>query len=411
MTGNSSFHFRILLAALIWLAGSAAVRADIQITPLSDGPDTVGALVSGTFEYNDDFSELSAIARRHGIWAVTFNSDGGSPVAAMRLGKLIRALGLSTFQLRGLDCVSACSLAFLGGVERMAQPGAIGVHQAYIEGDSTDKDTAVAGIQMLTGSILAYLQEMGVDGRLMQIWLSVEASDMRYLTQAEMVDLHVVTSLPDAEPTAKSTQPPRREQTGGDMLTSGPRDLTPPPADAAAKPDRSSPEIVVQPRALPAIPAAYSGRVRYLKGPVPLKMEPSSQSPTVLNLSHGQPLVIKSSQGRWYGVDVLGRRGYLHHSWVLVDQFAPRPLNEFFIQVKSFDNLSETEDYVRRFPISLKAYLATNGWIAVVLNGTFPEEMANQVLKSLLRRGVIPSDSFATLGNTYTVLVCCEDAQ
>ncbi|MER9233793.1 hypothetical protein NKI56_17115 [Mesorhizobium sp. M0622] len=61
----------------------------------------------------------------------------------------------------------------------------------------------------------------------------------------------------------------------------------------------------------------------------------------------------------------------MHDTWVYVDQYESGPFGQRHIQVKSFDNLAETEAYVRSASIPLVAYLATNGWFAITLRGTY----------------------------------------
>jgi len=115
-------------------------------------------------------------------------------VAAIKFGRAIRALNANTLQIRSAQCVSACALAFLGGVKRSAEPGAIGVHQAFFSDDAgLDNKAAVATIQMLTGEVIGYLSDMGVSAKLLLLSLSIESSDMRYLTTAEMREWNIIT--------------------------------------------------------------------------------------------------------------------------------------------------------------------------------------------------------------------------
>jgi hypothetical protein len=128
-----------------------------------------------------------------GAKIVTFDSNGGNILAAIAYGRVIRALGLSTFELRSAQCASACALAFMGGVVRKAEPGSIGVHQASFSDGAINGQAATAAVQSMTALIMSYLIEMGVDPRLLQLSLSVPSSDMRYLTTQEMDDYKVTT--------------------------------------------------------------------------------------------------------------------------------------------------------------------------------------------------------------------------
>jgi hypothetical protein len=127
----------------------------------------------------------------------------------MQLGRMIRALGLATVQIRELRCESACALAFVGGNIRTAAPGSIGVHQSYLTSKSTlDRDGAVDAIQQLTGDVLAYLKEMGVDQEFLQLSLSYSPDDIRYLSGSEMARMHVTTEQPvDSAPLGATSSP------------------------------------------------------------------------------------------------------------------------------------------------------------------------------------------------------------
>jgi hypothetical protein len=71
------------------------------------------------------------------------------------------------------------------------------------------------------------------------------------------------------------------------------------------------------------------------------------------------------------------------------------------VQVKSFDNFAETEQYVRASPLPVIAYLASNGWFAITLNRTFDPDAAQKLVDSLKASGSIPDDSIATWGNAF----------
>jgi hypothetical protein len=82
----------------------------------------------------------------------------------------------------------------VGGAQRQAEPGSIGVHRSsFAEGIAMDSQTAVAAIQSATADIIAYLVEMGVSPQLLQLSLSVDSTDMRYLTASEMTQFAVTS--------------------------------------------------------------------------------------------------------------------------------------------------------------------------------------------------------------------------
>jgi hypothetical protein len=63
---------------------------------------------------------------------VAFESDGGSLLAGIRIGELIRMKGFITVVPVGARCASAYAIAWLGGVKRfMGEPALVGFHAAY----------------------------------------------------------------------------------------------------------------------------------------------------------------------------------------------------------------------------------------------------------------------------------------
>ncbi len=175
----------LAIVASATLFGAARADMTIQRIPIENAAPIL--LLKGEFSQADDPQQLSQEVAASGAKAITFDSSGGNILAAMAYGRMIRSLGLVTFQLRASQCASACTLAFVGGVIRQAEPGAIGVHQSsFAPGAGLDGPTAVAAIQTMTAQIISYLTEMGVDPKLLQVSLSVSSDDMRYLTASEM---------------------------------------------------------------------------------------------------------------------------------------------------------------------------------------------------------------------------------
>lgn len=64
-----------------------------------------------------------AIAQPRGIYEVWLNSPGGNSEEGQAMGRVIRSLGVPTRIRSGDFCVSACSVAFLGGVFRKVESG------------------------------------------------------------------------------------------------------------------------------------------------------------------------------------------------------------------------------------------------------------------------------------------------
>lgn len=193
-----------VLAATTWF-GIACADITIQRVPIDNSVPVL--LLRGEFGKSDNPQLLAREVAATGARVVTFDSNGGHVLSAMAYGRMIRSLGLSTLQLRSSQCASACALAFVGGVNREADPGAIGVHQSSFSPESNiEGSAAVAAVQVMTAEIMAYLIEMDVDPKLLQLSLSVPSDDMRYLTANEMQNYKVTGgSLPAMPERAAST--------------------------------------------------------------------------------------------------------------------------------------------------------------------------------------------------------------
>ncbi|QPC90758.1 hypothetical protein [Mesorhizobium sp. INR15] len=208
------FGLRASLASLLFALVMASSAEALDYRPVSLDDGTHFLVVSGEFNDSENFEEFSARIKANGSTFVTFDSPGGSVESAIRLGRIIRASGLNTIQIRKMECASACSLAFAGGVLRGAEPGSIGVHRSSFAPESNlTRDDAVANIQAATAEIMGYLSEMGVDPQLLAIALRYDKADMRYLSVSEMHDLRLTNTVANptgegavaAEPSAPKT--------------------------------------------------------------------------------------------------------------------------------------------------------------------------------------------------------------
>ncbi|MBB4064403.1 hypothetical protein GGR23_001580 [Gellertiella hungarica] len=189
---------------IVFFFQQAFASVTMERIEVAGGPPLL--LIRGEFEFSDSPAILEREAGATGATVVTFDSNGGNVVSAMAFGRAIRALGLSTIQLRSSQCASACTLAFIGGVTRLAEPGSMGVHQSsFSPEDDIDGHVAVAAVQAMTSQIMTYMIEMGVDPKLLQVSLAVAADDMRYLTASEMEEYNVTNAQADPP---KSAPPP-----------------------------------------------------------------------------------------------------------------------------------------------------------------------------------------------------------
>jgi hypothetical protein len=365
-------------------AQPSSAKLGYSIDRFGDGGTYI--VVAGQFEYTDNLDEFLLMVAQHKSTLVTFASNGGNVVKAMELGRLIRRLGLSTFQARGLECTSACALAFVGGVKRLAEAGSIGVHKTSFS--DTSKMTAaeaVAAIQSITAFTAAYLKEMDVDPEFLHLSMRYEADDIRFLSKSEMVALRV-TNL-DVPPSTSASPQPQSAAPG-------------PYANLPSAP----PALEKNPFAMPA---ALSGRVRHPRGAVALKQNPDEKAGDLPRIQNGTVVTIISNDNFWYGVRTPVGTGYLHHTWVMVDQFERGAFDDRYVQIKSFQTYEDAQAYARSFRYRSAVYLSTTGWFAVVLDGRHTPERAGELIVSLRGARHIPDDSFITYGNSYVKRVCC----
>lgn len=173
----------------------------LEYTPASPPGQRPMLIVSGEFDANESLNGFSRAVVSSGAKVIVFNSPGGNVGGAIRLGRMIRAAGLDTLQVRQLQCTSACSLAFLGGIHRVAEPGSIGIHRAFLKpADGMSAEEAKTRVQFGTAAIISYVVEMGVDPKLIELGSSYDKHDIRYLSASEMAELHVTNVAADQLP-------------------------------------------------------------------------------------------------------------------------------------------------------------------------------------------------------------------
>lgn len=107
-------------------------------------------------------------------------------------------------------CISSCTLAFLGGVERQIDiyDGIYGVHQVKLECvnpnlPETDQHTEVStcltvtsamiGVQAILGEVIEYVNEMGVDPRFVAQLTKADPKDINSLSIWYLLEYKIVT--------------------------------------------------------------------------------------------------------------------------------------------------------------------------------------------------------------------------
>jgi hypothetical protein len=216
MSASRAVWVSLCWCLLLVASPRPASALEFQSQSAADGQNFV--ILSGEFKASDDLREIEATLRadRHAL--VSFNSPGGNVYKAMEVGRLIRKLNLSTAQPRYQECASACSLAFLGGVQRYAEPGAIGVHKSTFDQDiAMTAEEAVSAVQQCTADVITYISEMGADPGLLALAFSYDSTDIRYLSGSEMAQFGVTTE-PSSEAASSPQAPARDAPKTGDEL-------------------------------------------------------------------------------------------------------------------------------------------------------------------------------------------------
>ncbi|MFX0545710.1 hypothetical protein ACEWPL_009210 [Roseovarius sp. S1116L3] len=157
--------------------------------------DGAALRVTGTIAPGDDERLAERLETEAGLERIVLNSPGGSVRDALDIGRSIRAAELDTVIEAGDVCFSACPYILAAGVARSAPKGAqVGVHQHYF-GKNTVLPAflAVEDIQRGQGEVMEYLDDMGVDIRLMRPALATGPDDIYVLLPEELLEYRLVT--------------------------------------------------------------------------------------------------------------------------------------------------------------------------------------------------------------------------
>lgn len=118
---------------------------------------------------------------------VTIDSPGGSVVAAMTIGQLLRQERLPILVERNAICASSCVLILAGAVRRVVY-GRVAIHRPFLEEippKVTAEDIRKAYPEMLA-LVRAYLQEMNIADSFAEDMFAVKPEGARYLSRVEL---------------------------------------------------------------------------------------------------------------------------------------------------------------------------------------------------------------------------------
>jgi len=171
------------------LTGDARLGAH-QFKVLNNGTmlDFSGGISFGTAK---EFETI--LKAMDNVRTVRLNSDGGRIAEAQKISDLIGARGLSTFVTQ--QCVSACTIVFLGGKQRyLLSTAKLGFHQPYFRG------MTVMGQRIAIAREEARLQHFGLSHAFAERANAASPSGMWLPEQGELLRENVVTMIVTSQP-------------------------------------------------------------------------------------------------------------------------------------------------------------------------------------------------------------------
>ncbi len=163
-----------------------------------DSRNSPFVVIRGEIEPGDEEAFLNLILRRHRLGvahsAVILDSPGGDLVTAMRIGRMIRELRLSTYigwptaDMRNSQCSSACVFIFAGGVKRSWKSGEVGLHRPRFTGSSygaLSAPHAERAYGKLEKHSRDFMRRMDIPNEIIERIFRTRSSDIDYLTNNE----------------------------------------------------------------------------------------------------------------------------------------------------------------------------------------------------------------------------------
>ena len=136
------FRFVAALGIAIW---SFTASAGIYVDKVDHPKKVVVLKIEGRIKYEDDLQfqkvldEIRSDGYKIKLNSVVLNTAGGSPSAAIAIGKIVRKENLNTYVGPKHHCGSACIYILSSGIIRMAY-GEVTVHRTtYEDGFPTEK--------------------------------------------------------------------------------------------------------------------------------------------------------------------------------------------------------------------------------------------------------------------------------
>jgi hypothetical protein len=198
--------YSILFIALVFFnLIKNAGAADITYPSGRNGTSDAAMQIEGRIELGDFVKFEKLIRKLVGkVRLVNLFSPGGNVTEAIKIGRLVRKLRLSTaapFQPKGFDtfpysgandrknyvCLSSCFFIYIAGISRGGNT--IGIHRPYLSPETYKKMSvgkAGKSQDFIRGVTLEYLTEMDVPGSYIEKMFSTPPDDIFNLKQKEI---------------------------------------------------------------------------------------------------------------------------------------------------------------------------------------------------------------------------------
>lgn len=153
-----------------------------------------GTITDGTYDRLKIFAQENNI---HPGGEIYLNSQTGNRLEGMRIGRLIRSLGLMTHigntnPNQPGACVSACAFAYLGGTYRFMGPtSTFGVHRFY-RSQGKDQEFTIEESDAVSVQMTDYIRDMGADTHLFKYMTANTAGETVLISKATLQSLKVV---------------------------------------------------------------------------------------------------------------------------------------------------------------------------------------------------------------------------
>jgi len=168
---------RFLYSLSVLLAGLLAIDAKANVRISDETYYSIKIEITGEIS-EQDASKIAGMSERlvRKTFTVLLNSKGGDVLAAMKIGRIIRAYDGWTWN--DSICYSSCALIFIAGVIRTNHYAEIGLHRPYLASSPQPRETIEKQMPIMLAKVKSYVDEMGVSNVFYEQMVRTEPSQM-----------------------------------------------------------------------------------------------------------------------------------------------------------------------------------------------------------------------------------------